>query len=200
MSALMRALYFKVGYRLGKMPGDTGKPQPGLVDLAAKGGIAGRILDIGCGAGDNSLHLATHGHKVLGIDYSAAAIGRAKQAARQRGIAAEFRVADIFALSPDEVEFDTAIDFGVFHQFRGVEIERYVDCLRRLMPGRQTLVVQCFNDEAKYAWPMPRCISKDELHEAFRAGWRIDSIERVLYETRTEGDVPAWLAIIRRTP
>jgi cyclopropane fatty-acyl-phospholipid synthase-like methyltransferase len=200
MSALIRAIYFKVGYRLGKMPWDTGKPQPSLVAIEQQGHVAGAVLDIGCGAGDNAIHLAARGYRVHGIDLSAAAIARAKRAAQQRGVTADFRVADIFALPEGEPAFDTAIDYGLFHQFRGAEIARYVGCLRRLMPQRQTLVLQCFSDAADFSWPYPRCVSKGELQEAFDAGWRIEHIEAVRYETRTVGEVPAWLAIIRREP
>jgi cyclopropane fatty-acyl-phospholipid synthase-like methyltransferase len=200
MLALIRALYFKVGYRLGKMPWDTGKPQPSLVAAERAGLVKGTVLDIGCGAGDNALHLASHGHKLHGIDLSAAAIARARDAAQRRGITADFQAVNIFDLAARGVGFDTAIDYGVFHQFRGAEVEPYVDCLRRLMPGRQTLLLQCFSDGADFSWPMPRCISKDELRHAFAAGWRVESIEATGYETRTLGNVPAWFAVIHREP
>ncbi len=200
MSALVRALYFKIGYRLGRMPWDTGKPQPSLVAIEQQGYIEGKVLDIGCGAGDNAIHLASSGHSVHGIDLSAAAIARAKRAAQSSGVTVDFQVANIFALPSREAECDTAIDYGVFHQFRGAEVERYVSCLRRLMPKRQTLLLQCFSDEADFSWPFPRCIAENELRQAFDAGWRIERVEAVLYETRTYGNVPAWLAIIRREP
>jgi cyclopropane fatty-acyl-phospholipid synthase-like methyltransferase len=200
MSALVRAVYFKVGYRLGKMPWDTGKPQPSLVALEEQGGISGRVLDIGCGAGDNSLYLASRGHPVRGVDLSAGAITRARRAALERGLKAEFRVADVFKLPATEAACDTAIDYGVFHQFRGAEIAPYVDCLRRLLPGQQTLVLQCFSDAADFSWPYPRCVSKDSLRQEFAEGWRIEDIAATEYETRTDGNVPAWRAIIRRVP
>jgi SAM-dependent methyltransferase len=200
MSALIRSIYFKVGYRLGRMPWDTGKPQPSLVAIEQKGHVEGKVLDIGCGAGDNAIYLASCGHSVHDIDLSAAAIARAQRAAQNSGVTVDFQVADIFALTSREAEFDTAIDYGVFHQFRGGEIERYVSCLRRLMPRRQTLVLQCFSDAANFHWPYPRCISEGELRQAFDTGWRIEHVEAALYETRTLGDVPAWLAIIRREP
>ena len=42
-----------------------------------------------------------------GLDYSA--IERARRAAREKGLTAEFRAADIFALAPGDIAFDTAI-------------------------------------------------------------------------------------------
>ena len=200
MSALIRALYFRIGYRLGKMPWDTGRPQPSLVDAERKGYIQGKVLDIGCGPGDNAIHLASLGHPVHGVDFSAAAIARARQAAQSRGVKVDFQVADVFALPPRAAAFDTALDYGFFHQFRGAEIERYVDCLRRLMPGKQKLLLQCFSDKAKFSWPWPRCTSESELRQAFATGWRFEGLEPAHYETRSMGNVPAWLAIIRREP
>ena len=196
----VQTLYFKVGYRLGKMMWDTQKPQPTLVDFEQLGRIGAKVLDIGCGAGDNAIYLASRGHKVHGIDLAAAAIARAKDSARKFGLSVDFQVANVFALQSRGIEFDTAIDYGVFHQFRGAEVERYVDCLRRLMPGKQTLVLQCFSDKATFSWPMPRCVSESELRQAFDVGWRFESLDPVRYETRTIGDIPAWIALIHREP
>ena len=49
---------FDAMYRAGEPPWDIGAAQPELVRLAAEGAIVGDVVDLGCGTGDNALHLA----------------------------------------------------------------------------------------------------------------------------------------------
>ena len=48
--------------------------------------IAGSVLDAGCGTGETALYLAGRGHAVVGIDFAAAAIARARAKAAARGL------------------------------------------------------------------------------------------------------------------
>jgi SAM-dependent methyltransferase len=68
------------------------------------------VLDIGCNKGGDSLFLAAHGFRVLGIDINAADIEEAKLGARQAGAAgfADFRVADILE-EPFTAQFDVVL-------------------------------------------------------------------------------------------
>ena len=63
-------------------PWETGKPQADIVRLAERGGFKGKVLDVGCGSGENSIFLAEKGLEVLGIDRVPAAIelGERRQA------------------------------------------------------------------------------------------------------------------------
>lgn len=51
----------------------------------------GRALDLGCGEGADSLWLAEHGWKVLGVDISDIALGRAAAEAAARGLTDQVR-------------------------------------------------------------------------------------------------------------
>ncbi len=46
---------------------------------------ARRILDLGCGTGEDALHLAARGKEVLALDASSAMLSRAREKARARG-------------------------------------------------------------------------------------------------------------------
>jgi len=78
----------------GQAPWEIGRPQPALRRLAEAGLLTGRVLDIGCGTGEHALMCAAMGLDATGIDAAPAAIGRAKHAAEQRGLAARFAVGD----------------------------------------------------------------------------------------------------------
>ena len=83
---------FEKAYQ-GEAPWDIGEPQPEIVRLAESGAIEGKVLDIGCGTGENALYLAERGHEVWGIDFIATAIERARDKAQQRGLLSNSRSA-----------------------------------------------------------------------------------------------------------
>ena len=66
-------------------PWDIGRPQPAFVRLADEGRLTGRLLDAGCGTGENSLLAASHGADVTGIDVAPTAIARARAKASGAG-------------------------------------------------------------------------------------------------------------------
>src|SRR5688572_20222374 len=77
-------------YQDGPAPWDIGGPQPAVVRLAAAGGFVGTVLDAGCGTGENTLHIASLGLAVLGVDVAETALAMARAAAETRGVQAEF--------------------------------------------------------------------------------------------------------------
>src|ERR1051325_4741714 len=113
----------------GQAPWDIPGPQPVFVALEESGAIQGSVLDAGCGTGENALYLASRGHEAWGIDFVPVAVERAEEKARERGIAAQFRVADALRLGELGRTFDTVIDCGLFHTFSDEERPRYVAAL-----------------------------------------------------------------------
>src|SRR5437016_13225526 len=48
-------------------PWDIGRPQPAFVELVQAGELnQGRVLDVGCGSGENARYLAERGFSVIG--------------------------------------------------------------------------------------------------------------------------------------
>ena len=57
----MTGLTWDASYENGPAPWDIGRPQPAIVHLVSGGGfVAGPVLDVGCGTGENTLHIALH--------------------------------------------------------------------------------------------------------------------------------------------
>ena len=77
-------------------PWDIGRPQPAIVRLASRGEFTGSVLDAGCGTGENALHVASLGLSVLGVDVAETALAIAREKAKERGVDAEFALADAF--------------------------------------------------------------------------------------------------------
>jgi SAM-dependent methyltransferase len=69
--------------------------------------VAGRVLDVGCGAGRVALHLQELGHPVLGIDVSPGAVLTSKR----RGLK-DARVMSVTRITPALGRFDTILLLG----------------------------------------------------------------------------------------
>jgi SAM-dependent methyltransferase len=191
--------FFDNAYRDGGMPTwDVGRPQGALVRLARSGLIVGTVLDAGCGTGENALYLAAQGHPVLGVDFATAAIERAAAKAAGRGLPVEFLVADALDLAVLGRTFDTVLDVGLFHTFSDAERPRYVASLgAALRPGGRAFLL-CWSDRNPFGRG-PRRVSRREIREAFRDGWRVEAVDPDWLDTRLpDGRIYAWLARIAR--
>jgi SAM-dependent methyltransferase len=190
---------FEWAYRNGEPPWDIGGPQPAIVRLAELGAIAGRVIDVGCGTGENALYLASRGLEVLGVDAAATAIERARGKATQRGIAAEFLVGDALALEELGLTFDVAIDCGLFHTFADPDRVRFERSLHRTLRPGARYVLLCFSEQQPGDMG-PRRVSQREIRETFATGWMVDSIVEERFAARLPGGgANAWLASLTRT-
>ena len=182
-------------------PWDIGRPQPAFVRLADEGRLTGRLLDAGCGSGENALLAAGRGADVTGIDVAPTAIARAKAKAAERGLTARFEVADALDLGRLGTTVDTVIDSGVFHVFGDADRARYVDSLAAAARTGGTCYLMCFSDRQPGTWG-PRRVRAEELRAAFSDGWNVEAITADTFDINpVEGmtQVQAWLAVIKRS-
>ena len=188
-------------YQDGPAPWDVGEPQPAVVRLAAAGGFGGTVLDVGCGTGDNALHVAALGLSVLGVDVAETGLALARERAAGRELDVEFATADAFHLEKLGRRFDTLLDCGMFHTLDSEEQPVYAASLASVTDPGATLYVLCFGDEGPDTGPHP--VSQADLHAAFTpaTGWAIAGIvaERVRTRYHDADGAPAWLATVTRT-
>lgn len=203
-------VYFESVYR-SQPPGggvvraagwDIGRPQPQVAELARVGALGRRVLDAGCGTGENALHLAALGHLVTGVDAAETAIEHARDKAARRGLTATFAACDARELPGYDGDFDTVVDSGLFHIFGEDDRARYVAALHRACAPGGTVHILAVSDAAPPG-PGPRRITEAELREAFSSGWVVEEVRATemlgrLPDSDAEMPIPAWLLSARR--
>lgn len=104
-----------------------------------------RALDIGCGEGDNSIHLARHGHTVKAIDVSPSAIAKAR--ARIERLPADLRAhIELCCGSVTEMDllgrYDVVVAYGLLHCFGSARAAAEVAaaCRARVAPDGYLLL------------------------------------------------------------
>ncbi|WP_129311495.1 class I SAM-dependent methyltransferase [Streptomyces sp. L2] len=121
------------------VPFFTAKPDENLAAYLDQGLIApGRALDLGCGAGRNSLFLASHGFEVDAVDLSPVAIAWAEDRARDVGVDVRFLCGDAFTLPAigSSGPYDLVVDSGCFHHLPPHRRVTYLALLNRVLaPG-----------------------------------------------------------------
>ena len=97
-------------------------------------GSRGRLLEIGCGIGVDSIQLAKCGFDVTAVDLTENALAVAKEYAAHRGVTINFRLGNAEGLDFPDESFDTVYSFGVLHHTP--DIEKAVAEVRRVLkPG-----------------------------------------------------------------
>ena len=191
--------FFNDAY-LGTPPWDIGRPQRELAGLADEGMIRGRVLDVGCGTGENALYVAGKGMSVWGLDAAPRAIKKANGKAKSRELGVVFRVGDALHLERLGERFDTITDCGLFHVFTDRQRTLYAKSLRSAMRKEGRYFMLCFSTKEPADWGGPRRVSEGEIRETFSQGWNVNFIREARFSTTLNDDGGyAWLSSIAAT-
>ena len=167
-----RHLLFRMFYRLGFVPWDGHPLAKSLRDLIEGDAPlpAGTALDIGCGTGDNSIYLASHGWRVTGVDFVAEAVEKARAKAAASAAAVHFVHGDATKLRAEGVGagFDLIVDNGCLHGMRADDRDAYVrEVTAVAAPGARLLLVE-FIPGSSFGVPG---IEPDEVQRRFAPDW-----------------------------
>jgi SAM-dependent methyltransferase len=132
-----------------EIPWNIESPPRQLVDLVESSQVRPcKTIDLGCGAGNYAVYLASQGFDVTGVDVSSAAIALARDNARRKGVKCEFLVVDILeGLNHFTDTFEFAHEWSVLHHIYPESREQHVETVHRvLIPGGKYFSV-CFSDK-----------------------------------------------------
>jgi SAM-dependent methyltransferase len=183
----------------GTPPWEIGHPQPEFVQLEEQGEIRGRVLDVGCGTGENALFYAARGHDTWGIDFAPTPIRRAQKKAASRRVTVRFEQASALDLSSLPAKFDTVTDCGMFHTFLDEHRPVYSASIARVVRPGGRFFILCFSEREPKDWGGPRRVTEAELRGAFAKEWRMRWVREARFETTiSEVQGHAWLAALER--
>lgn len=114
-----------------------GDPHPEFISFMAAWEPKGKVLDVGCGQGRDSLFLAEQGYRVTGIDASQVGVEQMLALASHRFLNIQGVVADFFAYdftgNYDVIVLDSILHFGE----EGVEGElEFLEKLCNILRGK----------------------------------------------------------------
>src|SRR3989449_9101148 len=166
-------------------PWDIGRPQPSFVELVQAGELnKGRVLDVGCGTGENALYLADRGFSVVGVDLSSRAIDAAKTKGSERKLKVDFRLANALHLDFKIACFDNTIDSGLFHTFNDNDRVVFAREIARVLKTDGRYFMLCFSDKEPTNWGGPRRVTKEEIEATFSLLFNINFIKDAYFATR----------------
>lgn len=177
------SLFYKFQYLVGMTPWERmpnlpiGKQAVALLDREEKGRKPpfGRTLDLGCGTGYWSVHLAQRGWEVTGIDIVPKALRTARQRASSAGVDARFIDGSITALAAAGIgpEFHLFLDFGVVHGLTPEQVQAVGREVTAVAAEDATVLMYAFSPG--HRGPLPRGISREEIEQAYD-GWAVDNV------------------------
>jgi len=166
-------------------PWDIGRAQPAFIDLIRNRELnAGRVLDVGCGTGENAIFLAQNGHSVTGVDVVQDAIRTAKAKAASRKVTVEFRNGNALTLEFEEGEFDNVTDSGLFHTFQDPDRSVFAREIARVLREGGKYFMLCFSEKEPTDWGGPRRVTRREIEETFSPRFKINYIRDSSFATR----------------
>ncbi|CAF3828374.1 unnamed protein product [Rotaria sp. Silwood1] len=193
----------------GNGPWEIGRAQSVIIKLVEQGIFHGKVLDIGCGIGDNAIYISSQANNVdlTAIDLVPKAIEVAREKAQKANVNIQFEVIDMLNdLSTTNLKknsYDIVLDAAIFHIFSNDDRQRYIKNLEYLIKPNGLYIQLCFSEKETREGG-PRRIKKSDLEELFSSknGWTIESIEDSSYEANDDSPVSnegqAYLSLIRR--
>ncbi|MBU1858307.1 MAG: class I SAM-dependent methyltransferase [Verrucomicrobia bacterium] len=128
-----------------------------------------RILDFGCGNGENGLYAAQCGAETEGIDISPEGVANANLNASQAGLAdhCHFKVMDGENMTFPDSTFDLAVEYGALHH---VDLDKAMSELCRVLkPDGEMICVEALRHNPLIHWYRTRT-----MH--LRTQWEVEHI------------------------
>lgn len=172
---LFTNLRFRLMYRRGFTPWDSGVPPPELIEVieGTRRLSAGRALDLGCGTGTTTVYMASKGWQATGVDFVPRAIRAARAKASAARLSVAFLVGDVTRLEdlPIAPGFDLLFDQGCFHSLPEPAQPAYARGVTRMARSGATYLLYAFGrqPEADRRRFFPKGITPDELRARFSA-------------------------------
>ena len=171
-------------------------PSQELATLLAIGIVTkGPAIDLGCGAGVETMFLAENGFRASGIDVSDKAIELAKASAKRRRLRIDFRVGTVLDLPYRDEEFVFLNDRGCLHNLELDEWPSYAsEAARVAKPNVYFLLRGASNKESHEQFT---CLTEKRLEKYFSDHFAIGTPKHYTMVSDA-GILRSMVAVLRR--
>jgi 2-polyprenyl-3-methyl-5-hydroxy-6-metoxy-1,4-benzoquinol methylase len=192
-------VYAQAGDDPAAVPWARLSPHPLLDEwLAGQGRLdALRVIDIGCGLGDNAEAFAAAGARVTAFDLVEGAISWAKRRFPESRV--DYQTADLFNLPSEwRSRFDLVNECYTLQALPDALLPRAAQCLASLVASRgRLLVIARAREEAQHVDGPPWPLARSRIESLAVDGLRLETLEDIPPEGPRGRH---WRALFRRAP
>ncbi len=191
---------FKERYKNNNTPWEINRPDCNIINAVKNTPIAPcKVLDIGCGTGDNVIWLQQQGFDATGIDSEEVAINRALKKVRQAEVDCQLYVLDFLNDSIPGVPYDFAFDRGCFHHF--LEFDKLTPFAEKvaeiLKDDGLWLSLAGSADETREV-PGPPQLSARDIVNGIEPYFKIQSLIANHFDSKQEIPAKNWVCLMRK--
>ena len=190
---------FEERYRTDDTPWDHGTPDTNLIDLVMQRPIPKcKVLDVGCGTGDNAIWLARQHFVATGCDISRTAIEKAKGKAALSNVDCAFIVADFLTDGIPGAPFGLVIDRGCLHCVdTAEERSRFAENVVSLLEEGGLWLTLVGNADGPAREIGPPTFTASELIAAVEPHCEIISLAAGYFGSNQTDPPKAWVCLMR---
>jgi 2-polyprenyl-3-methyl-5-hydroxy-6-metoxy-1,4-benzoquinol methylase len=191
---------YETMYCEGNTPWDHGSHDHNLADVIKTWSIEPcRVLDLGCGSGNNAIWLARNGFTVTGFDLAPTAIQQARRKAGKAGVEIIFQGGDFLERHVDGAPFDLVFDRGCLHSLPEAKDRALfaVNVSRHLADGGYWLSLIGNADGPEREIGPPR-MTAAEIAAAIEPCFEILSLTSGVFGDDQEDPPRAWIAFMQK--
>jgi methyl halide transferase len=191
-------------YQTGDVPWDSGKPSAELLRVLKEWNIPpGRVLELGCGTGENAVYLARQGFDVTACDLAPLAIERAEAKVRSASANVRLLTADVLALPDVGPPFPFVFDRGLYHVVRRSGLPGYLRTLEQVCaPGGWYLTLAGNANDPLTAEHGPPRVKAQELCAELEGLFALVQLREFTFEATPCAGASfrplGWSALLRR--
>ena len=191
---------YRKRYKSGDTPWDVGKADFNLIEVVTQKPIPScKVLDIGCGTGDNSIWLGQNGFQVIGTDTSDIALQKAEEKAYKIHVKCSFKLVDFLREEIEGAPFGFVFDRGCFHSFNSAnDRKRFAGNVATHLESTGLWLTLAGNADERRKGPGPPQLTADEIVMAVEPYFEILSLTSSHFGSNRPNPPRAWRCLMHK--